>query len=65
MYVQLGEFDITAPASLAPLEEAFWSSAASFDLDVLLGVGHSFNLHLDRQEGWDKIHDWIDDNVCG
>jgi pimeloyl-ACP methyl ester carboxylesterase len=43
--VQLGDNDLTAPASLAPSEAAYYASAESVTVATLSDIGHDFNLH--------------------
>jgi pimeloyl-ACP methyl ester carboxylesterase len=59
VFVQLGDFDALFPASLAGAEASFYSSAPNVTVDTLSNIGHSFNLHSNRQEGWDHIAAWI------
>jgi pimeloyl-ACP methyl ester carboxylesterase len=61
--VQAGDHDDhIAPASAAlaaPTEQAFYSSAPDFELQVLTNIGHCVNLHYDHEQSWDGIDDWI------
>lgn len=59
--VQLGEYDAIAPGSFAAEEATYWSSASDLSVEVLPGIGHDFNSHLDREDGWKQIDDWIGD----
>jgi len=61
--VQLGEFDAIAPGSYAAEEATCWPSASDLTVAVLPGVGHDFNSHLDPEDGWEQIDDWIDAHV--
>lgn len=63
VFVQLGDFDVLFPASLAGAEAAFYSSAPSVTVATLTEIGHSFNLHLNRQAGWDQIAAWINSTI--
>ena len=57
--VQLGEFDVLFPASLAEGEAAYFASASSVTVQSLAGVGHDFNTHLRNDEGWRLIDEWL------
>ncbi|KFE62388.1 alpha/beta hydrolase [Hyalangium minutum] len=61
--VQLGEFDPLAPGSLAEQELACWSSASKRSVQVIRGVGHSFNAHLANQSSWTGIHRWLSETL--
>jgi pimeloyl-ACP methyl ester carboxylesterase len=63
VFVQLGDFDALFPSALAGPEAGFYSSSPSVTVDHLTDMGHSFNLHRNRQEGWEHIADWIADTV--
>ena len=63
--VQLGEFDVLFPASLAEGEAAFFASASSVTVQSLAGVGHDFNTHLRNHEGWQLIDEWLQSQGLG
>ncbi|EYF03432.1 alpha/beta hydrolase [Chondromyces apiculatus] len=58
--IQLGQYDDYAPASLAPQEPAYYTSAASVTVEVLRDTGHDFNFHLTNETGWSQIDAWLD-----
>lgn len=62
--VQLGADDVTAPASLAPGEAAYYPGASSVTVEALPSIGHALNLHVDHEGGWDQIAGWIEDHVA-
>src|SRR5215207_1101599 len=57
--VQLGEFDVLFPASLAGGEAPFFTSASSVTVQSLPGVGHDFNTHFRNHKGWRLIDEWL------
>ena len=57
--VQLGEFDIFAPSSLAEGEAAFFTNASGVTVQGLPGVGHDFNTHFRNHEGWRLMDEWL------
>lgn len=59
VYVQLGEHDPTLPGRFAEEERASYRSAASVTVDALPAIGHCFNLHINRVEGWTRIVGWL------
>jgi pimeloyl-ACP methyl ester carboxylesterase len=61
--VQLGERDGLAPGSLAEQEALVWSSASSVTLQILAGLGHSFNGHRDNDLSWGGIHAWLSETL--
>jgi pimeloyl-ACP methyl ester carboxylesterase len=61
--IQLGERDLLAPGSLAEQEKAVWSGAASVTVQVLPDIGHSFNGHRTRLQGWSGIHAWLSETL--
>ena len=63
--VQLGEFDVLFPASLAEGEAAFFASASSVTVQSLAGVGHDFNTHFRNHEGWQLIDEWLQSHGLG
>lgn len=63
--VQLGEFDVLFPASLAEGEAAFFASASSVTVQSLAGVGHDFNTHFRNHEGWQLIDEWLQSQGLG
>lgn len=62
-FVQLGDFDVLFPSSIAATEASFYSNAPSVTVDNLTNIGHGFNLHTNHQEGWQHILSWIDATV--
>jgi pimeloyl-ACP methyl ester carboxylesterase len=62
--VQLGEFDALFPAGVHEVEAALWTST-HVKVRALPGIGHSFNLHLDRERGWTRIYEWIEETLPG
>ena len=63
--VQLGEFDVLFPASLAEGEAAHFASASSVTVQSLAGVGHDFNTHFRNHEGWRLIDEWLQSQGLG
>lgn len=63
--VQLGEFDVLFPTSLAAGEAAFFTSASSVTVQSLAGVGHDFNTHFRNQEGWQLMDEWLESQGLG
>jgi pimeloyl-ACP methyl ester carboxylesterase len=63
--VQLGEFDVLFPASLAEGEAAYFASASSVTVQSLPGVGHDFNTHFRNHEGWRLIDEWLQSQGLG
>jgi pimeloyl-ACP methyl ester carboxylesterase len=59
VYVQLGEHDAIAPASGARLERECWSGSTDVVVEELKAIGHCFNLHLNREEGWQAIDRYL------
>jgi pimeloyl-ACP methyl ester carboxylesterase len=57
--VQLGEFDVLAPGSLAQQEAAVWSGASSCTVQVVPSVGHCFNSHRGNLGSWSGIDSWL------
>jgi pimeloyl-ACP methyl ester carboxylesterase len=60
--IQLGTHDVLFPAALPEIERALWTSTTP-DIQVVEGIGHDFNLHLNRAESWEGIDAWIRQNV--
>jgi pimeloyl-ACP methyl ester carboxylesterase len=56
--IQLGEFDALFPAGNDASETALWSSTTPA-VQTIRGIGHNFNLHLNRRESWDGIATWL------
>jgi pimeloyl-ACP methyl ester carboxylesterase len=56
--IQLGEFDALFPAGNDAAETALWSSTTPV-VQTIAGVGHDFNLHLNREESWSGIASWL------
>lgn len=59
--VQLGEMDPIAPAANAALEPLYWLSAESVTVETLDDMGHDYNLHLNREDSWAGIANWLDE----
>ena len=57
--VQLGEFDVIAPASLADQEADFYPNASRVKVQTLTNIGHSFNLHVNNQKSWKRVKRWL------
>ncbi|GJL66486.1 MAG: hypothetical protein NPIRA05_14570 [Nitrospirales bacterium] len=57
--VQLGEFDVLSPASLAGQEASFYPRAPKVKVQTLPRIGHSFNLHVNRLESWKRVVWWL------
>jgi len=62
--IQFGEHDALAPGSLAEREALVWSSAESISLQILAGLGHSFNGHRDADLSWSGIHTWVSETLA-
>jgi pimeloyl-ACP methyl ester carboxylesterase len=61
--IQLGEFDAAFPPANCPDEAANYSSAASATLQILPNIGHTFNVHLNHEFGWEQIAEWLEDTL--
>lgn len=59
--IQLGEQDPTLPARYGQEEARLYPSASTVIVDALFEIGHCFNLHLNREEGWKSIADYLAD----
>ncbi|WPU09499.1 alpha/beta fold hydrolase [Pseudarthrobacter oxydans] len=59
IFIQLGEHDPILPARYAEEERAIYSSASDTTVDAIPDIGHSFNLHLNRQRSWTGIKDFL------
>lgn len=57
--IQLGEFDVIAPARLADQEASFYPRAPKVKVQTLSTIGHSFNLHVNNRESWKRIVQWL------
>jgi pimeloyl-ACP methyl ester carboxylesterase len=57
--VQLGQNDRLAPAEMPDIEAARYPNAARVTVQVLPAMGHMFNLHLNRHDGWKQLDDWL------
>ena len=55
--IQLGQFDALFPAGNDADETALWTTHP--DVQTISGVGHDFNLHLNRLESWEGIASWL------
>jgi pimeloyl-ACP methyl ester carboxylesterase len=56
--IQLGEFDALFPAGNDAAETALWSKTTP-TVQTIAGIGHNFNLHLNRRQSWDGIATWL------
>ena len=63
--VQLGEFDVLFPASLADGEAAYFTSSSSVAVQSLPYVGHDFNTHFRNHEGWRLMDEWLQSQGLG
>jgi pimeloyl-ACP methyl ester carboxylesterase len=59
VYVQLGEHDPIAPGSSASRERECWARSAEVTVEELNDIGHCFNLHINREEGWEAIDQYL------
>jgi pimeloyl-ACP methyl ester carboxylesterase len=59
VFIQLGEYDPILPAEFAEEERSIYRSAAATAVDPIPGMGHSFNLHLNRQQSWTGISNFL------
>jgi len=57
--VQLSEKDVLFPSTDAEAEMACWTMAPKVKVRTVPTVGHCFNLHRDRQRGWQRIDEFI------
>jgi pimeloyl-ACP methyl ester carboxylesterase len=57
--IQLGEYDPILPAEFAEEERALYSSSSSVTVEPLADIGHSFNLHLNRETSWEGISKFL------
>jgi alpha-beta hydrolase superfamily lysophospholipase len=63
LLIQLGTHDVLFPAAFAADELALWTSTTP-DLQVIEGIGHDLNLHLNRAQSWQGIDAWIQQHVA-
>jgi pimeloyl-ACP methyl ester carboxylesterase len=56
--IQLGEFDALFPAGNDAAETDLWACTTP-TVQTLAGIGHNFNLHLNRHQSWDGIATWL------
>jgi pimeloyl-ACP methyl ester carboxylesterase len=56
--IQLGEFDALFPAGNDAAEAALWTSTTP-TFQTIAGIGHDFNLHLNREASWSGISSWL------
>ena len=62
--IQLGTNDVLFPADLPEVEQSLWSSpGVDLEIQTLTGIGHDFNLHLNRAQSWQGIDAWIAQHV--
>lgn len=57
--VQLGQYDLIAPSSLAAQEGSFFGASPGVTVQTLADIGHDFNLHLNHLSSWHKIDAWL------
>jgi len=60
--IQVSEHDNLFPGVFMQDEAALWT-ATTPTIQVLQGIGHDFNLHLNREESWRGIDEWLRANV--
>lgn len=60
VYVQLGQYDPIMLGEYAEQERNSYSSASKVFIDTLPEMGHSFNLHLNRELSWEGICGYYD-----
>ncbi|HVE83828.1 MAG TPA: alpha/beta hydrolase [Myxococcales bacterium] len=60
--VQLGDNDALYPGALADKEPPLWTMAKC-KCRSLPTVGHCFNLHIDREKGWERIAEYIKEHA--
>jgi pimeloyl-ACP methyl ester carboxylesterase len=60
--IQVSQNDNLFPGVFMEDEAALWSGTTP-TIHVLEGLGHDFNLHLNREESWRGIHEWLRANV--
>lgn len=56
--IQLGEFDALFPAGNNSAEAQLWSDTTP-TVQTIAGIGHNFNLHVNRRQSWDGIATWL------
>jgi pimeloyl-ACP methyl ester carboxylesterase len=59
-YVQLGEHDPIMLGKHAEQERKCYTSSSDVTVDQLPDIGHSFNLHLNREQGWRALSGFFD-----
>ncbi|MCH6470745.1 alpha/beta hydrolase [Sinomonas terrae] len=57
--IQLGEHDPILPAKFAEDERSLYSSSSRVSMEPLADIGHSFNLHLNREKSWEGISQFL------
>jgi pimeloyl-ACP methyl ester carboxylesterase len=57
--IQLGEHDPILPARCAAEERAIYTSSCEATVSAIPDIGHSFNLHLNRERSWIGIRDYL------
>ncbi|GJL55312.1 MAG: hypothetical protein NPIRA02_24440 [Nitrospirales bacterium] len=57
--IQLGEFDVIAPARLARQEARFYPRAPRVNVQRLANIGHVFNFHVTNRKSWNGIVGWL------
>lgn len=60
--IQVSQHDNLFPGVFMEDEAALWSGTTP-TIQVLQGIGHDFNLHLNREESWRGIDEWLCANV--
>jgi alpha-beta hydrolase superfamily lysophospholipase len=56
--VQLGEQDVIYPGANASQEPGHWPQA-TVTVQVIVGTGHSFNMHEGRHASWGMMVNWL------
>ena len=57
--IQLGEWDVIAPAKLADQEADFYPNASKVKVQTLSNIGHAFNLHVNNRKSWKRVKRWL------
>jgi pimeloyl-ACP methyl ester carboxylesterase len=60
--IQVGRQDNLFPGVFMEDEAALWAGTTP-TIQVLEGIGHDFNLHVNREESWRRIDEWLRANV--
>ncbi|GAA5194104.1 alpha/beta fold hydrolase [Arthrobacter gyeryongensis] len=57
--IQLGEYDPILPAKFIYQERAIYRGSSAVTVHAIHDIGHSFNLHRNRHQGWERISDYL------